>query len=56
VSLRVRNRAEEVFGWAKTVAGLGRTKLRVTRRAALKFTFTMAAYNLVRRPRLLAAA
>lgn len=56
VSLRVRKRIEEAFGWAKTVAGLGRTKLRGTRRVAFKFTFTMAAYNLIRMPRLLAAA
>lgn len=55
VSLRVRKRIEEAFGWAKTVAGLGRTKLRGTRRVAFKFTFTMAAYNLIRMPRLLAA-
>ncbi len=56
VSLRVRKRIEEVFGWAKTVAGLGRTRLRGTKRVAFKFTFTMAAYNLIRMPRLLAAA
>ena len=43
VSLRVRKRIEEAFGWAKTVAGLGRTKLRGTRRVAFKFTFAMAA-------------
>jgi transposase len=56
VSLRVRKRIEEVFGWAKTVAGLGRTRLRGTKRVAFKFTFTMAAYNLIRLPRLLATA
>ncbi len=54
VSLRVRKRIEEAFGWAKTVAGLGKTKLRGTKRVAFKFTFTMAAYNLIRMPRLLA--
>lgn len=56
ISLRVRKRIEEAFGWAKTVAGLGRTRLRGTKRVAFKFTFTMAAYNLIRMPRLLAAA
>jgi transposase len=56
VSQRVRKRIEEAFGWAKTVAGLGKTKLRGTRRVAFKFTFTMAAYNLIRMPRLLADA
>lgn len=54
-SQRVRKRIEEAFGWAKTVAGLAKTKLRGTRRVAFKFTFTMAAYNLIRMPRLLAA-
>jgi transposase len=56
VSQRARKRIEEAFGWAKTVAGLAKTKLRGTARNAFKFTFTMAAYNLIRMPRLLAAA
>lgn len=56
VSQRVRKRIEEAFGWAKTVAGLAKTKLRGTQRVAFKFIFTMAAYNLIRMPRLLAAA
>jgi transposase len=55
ISQRVRKRIEEAFGWAKTVAGLSKTKLRGTERNAFKFTFTMAAYNLIRMPRLLAA-
>jgi IS4 transposase len=55
ISQRVRKRIEEAFGWAKTVAGLTKTKLRGTKRNAFKFTFTMAAYNLIRMPRLLAA-
>ena len=55
-SQRVRKRIEEAFGWAKTIAGLGKTKLRGTKRVAFKFTFTMAAYNLIRMPSLLAAA
>lgn len=56
VSQRVRKRIEEAFGWAKTVGGLAKTKLRGTKRVAFKFTFTMAAYNLIRMPRLLEAA
>jgi transposase len=56
VSQRVRKRVEEAFGWAKTVAGLAKTKLRGTKRVAHQFTLTMAAYNLIRMPRLLAAA
>ena len=56
VSQRIRKRIEEAFGWAKTIAGLAKTKLRGTKRVAFKFTFIMAAYNLIRRPKLLAAA
>jgi transposase len=56
VSQRVRKRIEEAFGWAKTVGGLAQTKLRGTKRVAFTFTFTMAAYNLIRMPKLLAAA
>ena len=56
VSQRVCKKIEEAFGEAKTIAGLGKTKLRGTKRVAFKFTFTMAAYNLIRMPGLLAAA
>jgi transposase len=55
-SQRVRKRVEEAFGWAKTIAGLAKTKLRGTGRNAFRFTFTMAAYNLIRMPKLLATA
>jgi len=41
---------------ANDIAGLGKTKLRGTRRVAFKFTFTIAAYNLIRMPRSLEAA
>ncbi|MFA5952938.1 MAG: IS5 family transposase [Hyphomicrobium sp.] len=54
VSQRVRKRIEEAFGWAKTIAGLAKVKHRGTRRVGFRFTFAMAAYNLVRLPRLLA--
>ena len=56
VSQRIRKRIEEAFGWAKTIAGLAKTKLRGTKRVAFKFSFTMAAYTLIRMPRLLATA
>ena len=56
ISQRVRKRIEEAFGWAKSIAGLAKTKLRGTKRVAFKFTFTMAAYNLIRMPKLLATA
>jgi transposase len=54
VSQRRRKRIEEVFGWLKTSAGLAKTKFRGKRRVDASFTLALAAYNLVRLPRLLA--
>ncbi len=56
VSQRCRKRIEEVFGWVKTSAGLGKTKFRGRRRVDASFTLALAAYNLVRLPKLLAEA
>ena len=56
VSVRVRKRIEEVFGWMKTVGGLRKTRHRGTARVGWMFTLTAAAYNLARMPRLLGAA
>jgi len=53
ISQRIRKRIEEPFGWAKTIAGLAKTRYKGTRRVAHQFTFAMAAYNLIRLPRLL---
>jgi hypothetical protein len=53
-SQKVRKRIEEAFGWAKSAAGLRKTKHRGLGRVGWQFTFTMAAYNLVRLPKLLA--
>src|SRR5580700_6305867 len=55
-SQRIRKRIEEAFGWIKTVAGLRKTKLRGLARVDWSFTFAAAAYNLVRAPKLIAAA
>jgi transposase len=55
-SQRVRKRIEEAFGWIKTVAGLRKTKLRGLPKIDWSFTFAVAAYNLVRAPKLIAAA
>ncbi len=55
-SQRIRKRIEEAFGWIKTVAGLRKTKLRGLPRVDWSFTFAAAAYNLVRAPKLIAAA
>ena len=55
VSLRIRKRIEEAFGWAKTIAGLGKARHRGLSKIDWQFTFAMAAYNLVRLPKLLKA-
>ena len=55
-SQKKRKLIEEAFGWAKTVAGLGRPMRRGLGRMAEAFTFAMAAYDLIRLPRLLASA
>lgn len=56
ISLRIRKRIEEAFGWAKTVAGLRKARHRGLPKIDWQFTFAMAAYNLVRLPKLLGAA
>jgi transposase len=53
VSLRIRKRIEEVFGWMKTVGSLRKTRHRGTARVDWQFTLVAAAYNLVRLPKLL---
>jgi len=47
-SQRIRKRIEEAFGWIKTIAGLRQTKLRGLAKVDWAFTFTTAAYDLVR--------
>ena len=56
VSLRCRKRIEEIFGWAKTAAGQAKTKFRGRRRVEASFTLALAAYNLIRLPKLLGAS
>ncbi len=53
-SQRCRKRIEEVFGWIKTSAGLAKIKLRGRHKVEASFTMALAAYNLVRLPKLLA--
>ena len=55
-SQRIRKRIEEVFGWVKSSAGLRKTRHRGVGRAGWTFTLTVAAYNLVRLPKLLGGA
>jgi hypothetical protein len=52
-SQRCRKRIEEVFGWIKSSAGLAKVKLRGCARVDTAFTMALAAYNLIRLPRLL---
>jgi transposase len=55
VSQRIRKRIEEAFGWGKTIGTAAKTMLRGTARVGFQFTLNMAAHNLARLPRLLAA-
>src|SRR5271163_190273 len=56
MSQRIRKRIEEPFGWTKTVAGQRKTRFRGRDRVGWAFALAMAAYNLIRLPKLLAAA
>lgn len=47
-SLKIRERIEEVFGWAKTVGPLRQTKFRGLNKVTVQTVFTLAAYNLTR--------
>ena len=53
ISQRIRQRVEEAFGWAKTVAGLRKMPHRGLLKVDWQFTLAMAAYDLVRLPNLL---
>ena len=53
VSQQKRKRIEEVFGWIKTVGALRKTRHRGLETVSWVFTFTAAAYNLVRMRNLL---
>jgi hypothetical protein len=54
ISQRLRKRIEESFGWSKTVGGLAQVKVRGLAKVRAIFVFALAAYNLVRLPRLVA--
>ena len=53
VSQRIRKRVEEVFGWTKGSAGLRQAKVRGRPKVEAIFTFAIAAYNIIRIPKLL---
>jgi transposase len=56
ISIRRRKRIEEVFGWIKTQAGFAKVKVKGRAKAEAVFAFATVAYNLVRLPKLIAAA
>jgi transposase len=56
VSQQVRKRIEEAFGWIKEIALQRRARHRGKGRVGWQFTLAAAAYNLIRLPKLLAAA
>jgi hypothetical protein len=55
LSVRTRKRIEEIFGWMKTIGVMRKTRHRGKMRVGWMFTFTAAAYNLVRMRNLAAA-
>ena len=55
-SQQKRKRIEEQFGWGKTIGGLARPMLRGVKKLDFKFIWTMAAYDLIKLPRLIGAA
>ena len=56
LSQKIRKRIEEVFGWTKTCGTMRKTRHRGQDRVGWSFTLTAVAYNLIRLPKLLAAA
>jgi transposase len=56
ISQQKRKLVEEPFGWGKTIGGLARPMLRGVEKLAFKFMLTMAAYDLIKLPRLIAVA
>lgn len=56
VSQRIRKRVEEIFGWAKTIGGLRRTRYKGRKRTWTAGYLVATAYNLLRISRLTAEA
>jgi transposase len=55
ISQTIRKRIEETFGWTKTTGGLVQVKVRGLAKVRAVFIFGLAAYNLIRLPKLLEA-
>jgi hypothetical protein len=56
LSQRKRKLIEEAFGWAKTIAGVAKVKVRGLARVRHCFTLAITAYKLIRMSKLLGAA
>lgn len=54
ISQCIRKRIEEIFGWTKVIGGLAQVKVRGLSKVQAAFIFGLAAYNLIRLPKLLA--
>lgn len=55
ISQTIRKGIEEVFGWSKSIGGLAHVKLRGLAKVEAVFTLGLAAYNLIRLPKILEA-
>jgi len=55
ISQCIRKRIEEIFGWSKAIGGLAQVKVRGLCKVNAVFIFGLAAYNLIRLPKLLEA-
>lgn len=55
ISQCIRKRIEEIFGWTKSIGGLGQLKVRGIAKANTAFILALAAYDLIRLPKLLEA-
>ena len=55
ISLKIRKRVEEIFGWIKTVGGFRRSRYRGLERTQAWGYFVAGTYNLLRMVRLAAA-
>jgi hypothetical protein len=55
ISQGIRKRIEEIFGWIKSTGGLDQLKVRGIEKAKAVFILALAAYDLIRIPKLLEA-
>ena len=53
ISQCIRKRIEEIFGWVKSIGGLDQLKVRGIEKARTAFILALAAYDLIRLPKLL---